>query len=141
VQRHVEGVVERRVLRIGEVEPALHPLLDHGARERLVDLHPVLVRAEGARAFRAHVDRQRRHRVEEEGLDVIPCHHREHVGPERLEALLHAREGGVDAEHEVTVLRLRPDQQLRRMGAGEGSHEHEGFTLAQIAFDRKRARA
>ncbi len=141
VQRHVERVVERRVLRIGEVESALDTLLDDGPRERLVNLHPVLVGAEGARALRAHVNGQRRHRVEEEGLDMVAGHHGEHVGPERLQAPLHARERGVDAEDEVAVLRLRPDEQLRRMSAGEGPHEHEGHTLAQIAFDRKWARA
>jgi hypothetical protein len=72
---------------------------------------------------------------------MVPGHHREHVGPERLQPPLHAGERGVDAEDEVAVLRLRPDEQLRGMSAGEGSHEHEGLTLAQFTFDRKWAPA
>jgi signal transduction histidine kinase len=36
VQRHVEGVVEGEVLRVGEIEAALDALLEQGAGQRLV---------------------------------------------------------------------------------------------------------
>ena len=47
---------------------------------------------------------------------MVPRHHREHVGPEHLQPPLHPRERGMDAEDEVAVLGLRPDQEAAGYG-------------------------
>src|SRR6185295_4183262 len=56
VQRHVEGVVERSILGVEEIEPALDALFDHRPRERLVDVEAVAIGAKGALALASHVD-------------------------------------------------------------------------------------
>ena len=45
---HVEGVIERQILGVGEIEALLDPALEDGARERLVDGEGVVVAVEFA---------------------------------------------------------------------------------------------
>jgi hypothetical protein len=124
VERDVERVVERRLLRVEEVEPALDPLLDDRAGERLVDGEPVAIAAEAPHALGAGVDGEGRNRVQEEGFDVIAGHHGDGVGSERLEPLLDAREGRVHPQHQLAVLGVGSRQELRRVGTDERADQH-----------------
>src|SRR5882724_3888622 len=135
MERHVEGVVERGVLGVEEIEATLDALLDHRPRERLVDVEAVAVRAERARALAPHVDRERGHRVQEERLDVVARDDRDRVRPEVLEPLLDPAHRGVHPQHQVAVLGLRADQELRGVRDREGADEHVSATLAQEGLD------
>src|SRR3989442_1360708 len=134
VERHVEGVVERRVLRVDEIEPPLDPRLDEGAGDRLVDPEPVTVAPERPRALRPHVDGERGHRAQEERLDVVPRDHGDRVRPERLEPPLDPRERGVHAQHELAVLGLGSGQELGRVRAREGADQHGAHARAAASI-------
>src|SRR5262249_38182969 len=105
-------------------------LLDDGAGQGLVDLEPVLVRAERSGAFASDVDRQRRYGVEEERLDVIAGDDDEHVRPQRGQPCLDARAGSVDAEAQIAIFRVRPSDELRRGRQREGADQHQALPCA-----------
>ena len=127
MERDVECVVERRLLRVEEVEPALDPLLDDRAGERLVDGEPVTIAAEAPRALGARVDGECRNRVQEEGLDVIAGDDGDGVGSERLEPPLDAREGRVDPQHQLAILGVGSRQELRRVGTDKRADQHDAI--------------
>ena len=110
-------------MRVGEVEAGLDPLLDERAGQRLVDVEGVAIAAELAGRPRAHVHRQRRHRVQEKPLDVVAGDQRNHVRARRRQPPLDLGQRGVHAQHQRAVLGGRPHQELRRVRQGEGGDE------------------
>ena len=131
MERHVEGVVERQVLRVGEIEALLDALLEDRPRQRLVDVEGVAVAVELAGYGRSHVDGQRGHRRQEEALDVVAAQDADHVGTRGFEAALGFRVPRVDAQDHVAVLGLRADEELRRVRQGSGGAERHGPMLGQ----------
>ncbi len=126
MQGHEESVVEGEILGIGQVEAALDPLLEHGARERLVHVEGVAIAVELAGDGGPDVDGESGNGREEEALDVIAGDHADDVGTRGLEELLDLAIGGVNAEDHVAVLGLGPDEELRGVRAGErGDQRHD----------------
>src|SRR5213593_3188188 len=130
VERDEERVVEAPVLRVQQIEPALDPLLDHGAGQALVNRKPILVGSERAGAFSAHVHGQGGHGIEEERLDVIAGDDGQRIGPERGQPRLDPGKGGVDAKDQVAIFRVGPRDELGRVRQRKGADQHQALPWA-----------